>query len=1100
MAVGDRFVRRHNAARSSTSNTTAADISYDTAVISETGYSWSSPEVTVTDAGRYLCIFDIGQVDLASTRAVGTLVPSINSTDQTRFRATHRYLRNSGGAQEGASIGKCILDLSASDAVKVRNPGALTPTDAVGNYATNAGYGGGLQLIRLPDNDWTHVERTSDAAEVGTSNINTTRPWLDSSGTWTTVTYNSEINDDAGLYPGSGGDLTLAANTKYLIVFGATCYSTDASRHTYCLRLQIGGNNVQSLSGYPRNTASQGPPMNGMYLHETGGSTETLRMQATHETEGGDAGTPQVADAYMQVIELPSSAEWIHVDNGASDSLTTALAGLTTWYDTPLSSTFRADGDSNLSLDGTNNAVQNDSGGTLPVLAIGWHRWDRDSGASGTRKNPWTRWDNGGSAVGYGVAGAYSRGQQSGDDTFQAHYCSVATMDLANGADLSFQCNDEASGSNADMGVYASTSRYFLGVQVLNLDTLSTTSDTNVDANTETLTLTTYQAGITLDVNVSANTEALTLATQQATITLDVNVDASTAALSLATNQSTITYDRNVEASTAALTVATQQATVSLDRNISATTATLTLTALAASISLGVNVNTNVAALDLQTQPATISLDKDIQTSLETLSLTTYQASIDSPSGDVDIDATIVNLTLTEQPATVSLDVDIGASTESLTLTTYPATLSADTEISATTAGLTLTTYQASACLAPRVYLNTSQTLAGATELTVTDFATDGTSVTFNDPVGAPTGNCFLAVQNPNTGEVGWIAVTVTTGATVVNATTVNLTLTEQQASISLDVDVAANTSTLSLTEYPADIALDRDIAATLVALSLTTYPATVVYDVNIDAATAALTLTTYPAALDESVNVFANTASLTLTEYPATITYDVNVEASTETLTLTTYQASLEATTEIAANVVALSLTTYPATILADTTIAATTVGLTLDTYAATIELDVPVSGGGGGSWDPHRRSVVGVKLRDKPFRKKRVEREIEEVVEEVVEDVERLEAQNVVDPLNANVLAEMAKKRAVAREGLIKSLRDSERVSKRIAEKQLAARINELIRQRRDFLEIQALEDRLDQIEEANRVAAEALLVEEARQEAEDVEALLFILGEIV
>ncbi len=487
ISIGQRFIRRQNAARTSTANATAADVSYDTAVISEGGYTYNGPDVEVDTAGRYLCIFDIGQVDLASTRAVGTLVPRINgTTDQTRFRATHRYLRNSGGSQQGASIGKCILDLAANDNVRVRNPGALTPTDAVGNYATNATYGGALQLIRLPDTDWTHVERTADAAEVGTSNINATRPWLDSSGTWTTVTYNSEINDDGALYPGTGGDLTLAANTKYLIVFGATCYSTDASRHTYCLRLQVDGNNVQSLSAYQRNTASQGPPMNGMYLHETGGTTETLRMQATHEIEGGDAGTPQVADAYMQVIELPSSAEWIHADNGAADSMTTALASLTTWYDTPLSSTFRADGDSSLSLDGANNAIQNDSGGTLPILAIGWHRWDRDAGTSGTRKNPWTRWDNGGTAVGYGVAGAFSRGQQSTDDCWQAHYCSVAAMDLANNADLSFQAQDEASAANSDMGIYASTSRYFLGVQVLNLDTLDAAGGAIAGATTVT--------------------------------------------------------------------------------------------------------------------------------------------------------------------------------------------------------------------------------------------------------------------------------------------------------------------------------------------------------------------------------------------------------------------------------------------------------------------------------------------------------------------------------------------------------------------------------------------------------------------------------------
>ena len=473
ISPGQRFVRRHDAARTSTPNGTAADLAYDTAVVSEGGYSWSDPEVSVDEAGLYLTLFDAGQVSITSTRAVGTLVPAINGVNQERFRATHRYLRNSGGAQHGASFGAAILDLGAGNAIKVRSPGALIPTDAVGNFATNAGFGGGFQLIRLPDGPFTHLERTVDAAEVGTSNINATRPWLDSSGTWVTITFNSEVRDDAGLYPGSGGDVELEAGKKYAIVYGATISSTDASRHTDVVRLQVGGTNFQTGSGYQRNTASQGPPMCGLVLHETGGSSETLRLQATHEIEGGDAGTPVVSDAFVQIVELPSSAEWIHVDNGAADSLTSALAGTSTWYDTPLSSFVRAPSGGILALDAANNAVQNDSGGSLSLLAIGWHRWDRDAGGSGVRKNPWCRWNNNGVAVGYGVAGAYSRGQQSNDDTWQAHYTSAVTLDLANGADLKFQVNDAASGSNSDMGIYANTNRHFLGVQVLNLASLS---------------------------------------------------------------------------------------------------------------------------------------------------------------------------------------------------------------------------------------------------------------------------------------------------------------------------------------------------------------------------------------------------------------------------------------------------------------------------------------------------------------------------------------------------------------------------------------------------------------------------------------------------
>ena len=88
----------------------------------------------------------------------------------------------------------------------------------------------------------------------------------------------------------------------------------------------------------------------GLMLWETGGSTETLFVEATQEQEGGDGGTLNCQRASLQIIELPASAEWIHVDNGATNSQTTDLAGTTTWYKSPLSpSTYRADGNSRLS-------------------------------------------------------------------------------------------------------------------------------------------------------------------------------------------------------------------------------------------------------------------------------------------------------------------------------------------------------------------------------------------------------------------------------------------------------------------------------------------------------------------------------------------------------------------------------------------------------------------------------------------------------------------------------------------------------------------------------------------------------------------------------
>ena len=469
MAVGDRFVRNHIAIRTAVANGTASTLDLDTALHADTG-TWAASQFTATEAGLYLCMIDLGQVDTSSARAAGTLVPRVNGVDVDPFRATHRFLRDSAGATEGASFGASVLDLVVSDTVELRNPGTIGSTEAVGNYATRAGVGGALQLLKLPDLGLTYLRRVADQTGVATSEINTTRPWLDSSGTWTQLTFDTESQDDDGLYSG-GGDVTLAANTKYLVTYGAVIqnYSTTIQRKTQVVRLSIGGVNVQSGSGYDRGTDyAEGAPITGVYLHETGGTAEVLKLEATTEQESALAPST-VTDAYLQIVRLPNSAEWIHADNGATDSLTTALTGTGLWDDTPISAAFRSDASSTFSI-GTDSIV-NDSAGTVPILAIGWHRWDRDA-SNTNRKTPWSRWQVDAVDQGLGTAGAYSRGSQSSNDTWQAHYASGMISELDAGSALKFQVNDPASATRAAMGIYASTSRHFLGVQVLNLASL----------------------------------------------------------------------------------------------------------------------------------------------------------------------------------------------------------------------------------------------------------------------------------------------------------------------------------------------------------------------------------------------------------------------------------------------------------------------------------------------------------------------------------------------------------------------------------------------------------------------------------------------------
>lgn len=472
-AIGDRFVRRQASARTTISWVTTADLAVDTAVIEDgTGYgTWSSNEIDVDTAGKYLCIAGLGRTGGTTTRGRGFTGIVVNGTLQGRVGlAGNHYERNTGTAQDANGHGFGILDLSASDTVGMSVDSTTVTTDS-GEFTTAANDGGGFQLLRLPDGDFCHLERTSGLT-IGNSNIDSTRPWLDSSGTWTKVTWPTETADDGNWHAASSGDVTLPANGKFLVVWNVLALTTENTRSALVARLNINSVNRQYSSCYLRGSVSADEGMaSGIYLHETGGSTETLYVEATQECNDATIGDATVTGA-LQIIELNSGAEWIHIDNGTTDTGTSDLASTSTWYTAAMSSTFRSDGNSDLSLDGANNAVQNDSGASMPVLAIGWENWDRDSNTNSTRKIPTARF-NDGSAINYGWNGQYSRGNGT-DNVWHASFCIASLHDLANGADLSMEHQCRSTAANADMGIYASTAsnRHFLGIQVLNLSTI----------------------------------------------------------------------------------------------------------------------------------------------------------------------------------------------------------------------------------------------------------------------------------------------------------------------------------------------------------------------------------------------------------------------------------------------------------------------------------------------------------------------------------------------------------------------------------------------------------------------------------------------------
>lgn len=195
--------------------------------------------------------------------------------------------------------------------------------------------------------------------------------------------------------------------------------------------------------------------------------------------------------------------------------------------------------------------------------------------------------------------------------------------------------------------------------------------------------------------------------------------------------------------------------------------------------------------------------------------------------------------------------------------------------------------------------------------------------------------------RDATTPTVGAFEIVAAGGDTNVSANVEALTITEQAASITLDVDVVASTEALTITEHSATIALGVNVSTATESLVITEQVATVALDVNVSASTEALTITSYQAVVEVggNTNVIASTESLTITGQQASVGYDVDVAASTESLTLTTHAASVQLGANVVASVESLTITTNPASIGRDVGVEASTEALTITPHAATVE-----------------------------------------------------------------------------------------------------------------------------------------------------------------
>ncbi len=197
-----------------------------------------------------------------------------------------------------------------------------------------------------------------------------------------------------------------------------------------------------------------------------------------------------------------------------------------------------------------------------------------------------------------------------------------------------------------------------------------------------------------------------------------------------------------------------------------------------------------------------------------------------------------------------------------------------------------------------------------------------------------------------NSPQVSYLlGVSAGVGDITVLATTDELTLTENSATISNNVNVSASKDALTLTEYPATTSYDLNVSANVGNLTLTANAATVSLGAFVNASCDSLTVTANAARITHNVNIACSADALILTEYPATLGTNISINAASDSLTLTTNAATVSLVYDIAATSDSLVLTENSATVDFTGHFNAKCASLTLTENAATIVVNLGIS-----------------------------------------------------------------------------------------------------------------------------------------------------------
>ncbi len=403
-------------------------------------------------SGRFLLMYQVAWYASGQNGRGNVEVGCFKDSSLVEGSLGSGYQRNTANDAAWAK-GQCIVDSNGSNVISIQH---RRDTDAyVGSFDSNRTW---LNIVEIPSNtDYGYyTDGTDTSSDGGTA--------------WNDVPFDSATESGSSISQQTSTTIDLAANSEYLLLYSVAYDNSSTSRTARFTQLISGSSHIPGSYGYGymRTSSDQYGDPNSMLLYRTGGSTETIKLQARRSLLGSPVDgtvTRRINASGLWIIKLPSYVEsFISYDStGGQDATLSA-------FNANIFETEVSGNDSAFLSKSSNSALSaSEASDALLMSSVYIAR----ASSNGTRLTREAVWKVNGSNQAQGAHGSYNRGAYGGKDVYDSVLNPIGLFSLGSSDSINLEIGETLDSGWDDGGGSPTTQGGYVGFSALNLDSLS---------------------------------------------------------------------------------------------------------------------------------------------------------------------------------------------------------------------------------------------------------------------------------------------------------------------------------------------------------------------------------------------------------------------------------------------------------------------------------------------------------------------------------------------------------------------------------------------------------------------------------------------------